>query len=183
MSRYQPVGTLGHLDNQTAAISGAGYWRGVRLANVGHRCFFAGVVYLTAAAFTAGGLAVMEVLIGDSPVNTGFVELFSWVLFVMLAALIKDEFEDDFSPWLTVRPLLDPKTGEPFLAPVTTVRHAARVVCHALDAFFLIGLVVMARSPYRQSIADKITGTIVVPKVIDGRPTKVVDAPGVRDTF
>ncbi len=74
-------------------------------------------------------------------------------------------------------------TGEPFLAPVSTARHAARVVCHALDAFFLIGLVVMARSPYRQSIADKITGTIVVPKVINGRPTKVIDAPGVRDTF
>ncbi len=182
MSRYQPVSPLGHLDNQTAAISGAGYWRGVRLANVGHRCFFAGAAYLGAAAMTAVCLALVEWIVPYAA-DTAFLDLAGWVAFVVAAAMAKVEFDDDLGPWMTVRPLLDPKTGEPFLAPVSTARHAARVVCHALDAFFLIGLVVMARSPYRQSIADKITGTIVVPKVINGRPTKVIDAPGVRDTF
>ncbi len=182
MSRYQPVSPLGHLDNQTAAISGAGYWRGVRLANVGHRCFFGGAAYLGAAAMTAVCLALVKWIVPEA-VGTGLLDLMGWVMFVAAAAETKLVFDEDFGPWLTVRPLLDPKTGEAFLAPVTAPRHAARVVCHALDAFFLIGLVVMARSPYRQSIADRITGTIVVHKVINGRPTKVIDAPGVRDTF
>ncbi len=110
MSRYQPVSPLGHLDNQTAAISGAGYWRGVRLANVGHRCFFAGAAYLGAAAITAVCLALVEWLVPYAA-DTAFLDLAGWVAFVVAAAMAKVEFDDDLGPWMTVRPLLDPKTG------------------------------------------------------------------------
>lgn len=175
---YNEIVVPSESDGSKLTLVGGGYFRGVRVANVGWRIAAAlvdyGVVYLLYLIGLVVNMvyyrltAVAKVdLSGLDFLVSGVIGLIPWVVFIGNSIVMQARSGQSFGKMLfgmiVVSPKVDPTDmNVAWFAKPSGLLMVGRTLLHFVDSIAFVGVALIALSNRNESLADRVCNTLVL---------------------